>query len=104
MWWWWSDQTWWAGALAMALLMALCVVGMSWMMRGMRGMGGMRGMSGMCGFGARREHDVETSNAERILDERLARGEIDVAEHDRLRNVIVGVTSQAKGTLDQDSP
>lgn len=32
----------------------------------------------------------ERSNAERILDERLARGEIDVETHRRLRETLVG--------------
>lgn len=77
--WWWSDGSSWFPWLLMPAFMVVCALLMAWM---------MRGTGSMCGFGGRRSDDVGAEDAERILRERLARGEIDVEEHDRLRGAI----------------
>ncbi len=75
----------------MAAFMVICVVFMA------RMMGGKGGMGGMCGFGRGRSGRHGTDAAERILDERLARGEIDMREHRRLLDAIAGTSSRAGG-------
>lgn len=86
--WWWSHGWWWPGLALMAAFMVICVVFMARM---------MGGMGGMCGFGRGRSGRHGTDAAERILDERLARGEIEMREHRRLRDAIAGTSSRAGG-------
>ena len=95
--WWWSHGWWWPGLALMAAFMVICVVFMARMMGGKGGKGGMGGMCGMCGSGRGRSGRHGTDAAERILDERLARGEIDMREHRRLRDAIAGTSSRAGG-------
>ncbi|MGA9159779.1 MAG: SHOCT domain-containing protein [Actinomycetota bacterium] len=76
----------------MAAFMLICAVFMARMMARMMG-----GMGGMCGLGRGRSGHHETDAANRILDERLARGEIDIGEYRRLRDAIAGTSSRAGG-------
>jgi uncharacterized membrane protein len=79
MWWWGGYHGWWPGPVLMAVFMLACVAGMALMM----GHGRMSaGMGGMCGFW-RRNHSRahRTDTPVQILDERLARGEIDIREY-----------------------
>ncbi len=75
--WWWGGYHWWPGPVLMGVGMLACAAVMALMMS----RGRMPGMRGMCGFWgrdrpARRQADL----SEQILDERLARGEIDINE------------------------
>src|SRR6266700_172673 len=76
---------WWAGLVVMAVFMVVCFAVMALMM----GRGRMSTcMGGM--FGSWRQHSGrhETDAPERILDERLARGEIDIEEYRRIQETL----------------
>jgi uncharacterized membrane protein len=78
MWWWSGYHWWWPGLVLMCVGMLACVAVMALMM----GHGRMPGMGGMCGFWRRnqsRAHQADTPV--QILDDRLARGEIDIGEY-----------------------
>jgi uncharacterized membrane protein len=92
--WWWTDG--WGSWLVMLVFVAICVVVMGRMMRGM-GRKRSMGMCGMGGHGSHRDPDA----ADLILDERLARGEIDVREHGRLREVL---TRTGSGSTTEPEP
>jgi uncharacterized membrane protein len=89
--WWWTDGSWWPFWLLMPALMVTCALLMARMMRGGRGMGGM----GMCGFGRHGMDHGGAGTAAQIFDERLARGEIDLNEHDRLRKALTATSSRS---------
>ena len=89
--WWWSHGWWWPGLVLMAAVMVICLVHM---------VGMMRRMGGMCGFGRRRSGRHRMDAAEQILDERLARGEIDIGEHHRRRDALAGLSNRADGKGD----
>jgi uncharacterized membrane protein len=85
MWWWSGYHWWWAGPVLMCVGMLACMVVMALMM----GHGRMPGMGGMCGLWGRnrsRAHQTDTSG--QILEERLARGEIDITEYRRIRQTL----------------
>lgn len=67
----------WGGGLIMAVFVAFCVVMMFRMMVG-------HGMSGSRSYESRRDRP----DAERILANRLASGEISVEEYERLRDAL----------------
>lgn len=69
---------WWPGVVLMAVFMVIFVLVMVRMMRG----------TGMCGFRMGGSGRHATDDAERVLADRLARGEIDVDEYKRLQEVI----------------
>ena len=79
---WWSDASWghgwwWPGIIVMAVFMIVCMVMMARMMS--------HGMSGS------RSHESERHRRdvpERILANRLASGEIDLDEYERLRDAL----------------
>jgi uncharacterized membrane protein len=88
MWWWWPVP------VLMAVCMLACVAGMALMMA----RGRMPGMGGMCGFWQRnhsRSRQADTSV--QILDERLARGEIDISEYRRIQQTLAEINSPAGG-------
>ena len=79
--WWSSDGSWghgwwWPGIVAMAVLMLLCMVMMARMMR--------HGMSGS----QRRQPNARGDVPEHMLASRLASGEIDVHEYERLLDAL----------------
>ncbi|HEX9359004.1 MAG TPA: hypothetical protein VF933_35005 [Streptosporangiaceae bacterium] len=85
---------WWAGLVVMAVFMVVCFAVMALMM----GHGRMSTcMGGM--FGSWRQHSGrhETDAPERILDERLARGEIDIEEYRRIQETLAEINSPAGG-------
>ncbi len=82
--WWWSFGWWWLGLMVLA--MVVCFAFMAVMRGSGRGMGWM-GMGRMCGFG---RWDADRGDAKSILDERLARGEIDVEDHRKLSAALAG--------------
>lgn len=82
---WWGHGWWWI------LVMAICIVAMSRMM-GHRGHGGHPGHGGHAGHGGHGSDDP----AERTLANRLASGEIEVEEYERLREAI-GRTESTHG-------
>ena len=78
MWWWSGYHWWWAGPVLMAVFMVACMAGMALMM----GHGRMSAcMGAMRGFWAQRSGWRQTDTPVQILDERLARGEIDIGEY-----------------------
>ena len=94
MWWWGGYHWWWPGPVLMAVFMVVCIAGMAFMM----GHGRMSAcMDGMRGFWAQRlgRHPKDTS--EQMLDERLARGEIDIQEYRRIRQTLAEINSRAGG-------
>lgn len=99
--WWGSYHGWWPGPVLMAVGMLVCVTVMALMM----GRGRMPSMGGMCGFWGRNHsgrHQEDTS--EQILDERLARGEIDIEEYRRIQQTLAKVNSPAGSEEQVDSP
>ena len=94
MWWWGGYHWWWPGPVFMAVFMVACIAGMALMM----GHGRMSAcVGGMRGFWAQRPGRHPTGTSERILDERLARGEIDVQEYRRIRQTLAGISTPAGG-------
>lgn len=95
MWWWGGYHWWWAGPVLMAVFMVACVAVMALM----RGHGRMpAGMAGMCGFWGRHYSGRhETDAPGQILDERLARGEMDIKEYRRIQERLAETTSSAGG-------
>ncbi len=92
--WWGGYHWWWPGLALMAVFMVACIAGMALMM----GHGRMSAcMGGMRGFWARRpgRHPADTSG--QILDERLARGEIDIGEYRRIQQALAEINSPAGG-------
>lgn len=85
--WWGGYHWWWPGLVVMVVFMVVCVVLMARMMRG--------GMGGMCGAGWRRSGRHGTDAPEQLLDERLARGEIDLDEYRRVQQALAGTGSSA---------
>ncbi len=99
--WWWGSYHWWPGPVLMGAGMLVCVAVMALMM----GRGRMPGMGGMCGFWGRDRpgrHQADTSG--QILDERLARGEIDVNEYHRIRRTLATSNSPAGSEEHVGSP
>ncbi len=99
--WWWGGYHWWPGPVLMGVGMLACVAVMAVMM----GHGRMPGMGGMCGFWRRnhsRAHRADTSG--QILEERLARGEIDISEYHRIRQTLAKVNSPADSEEHVGSP
>ena len=89
---WWGGYHWlWPGVALMAVFMVACVVLMA------RMMGGAGMMGGMCGSGWRRSGRHGTDAPEQILDERLARGEIDLTEYRRVQQALASMSSSASG-------
>jgi uncharacterized membrane protein len=76
--WWSSGGYWWPGLVLMAVFMVIC---MGMMTRMMGSMQGRRWFNWM-------RSDRQGDDARRTLDERLARGDIDIGEYERLRTVI----------------
>jgi uncharacterized membrane protein len=100
MWWWGGYHWWWPGLVLMAVFMVACVAGMALMMghdRMSACMGGMRGLW--------RQHSYrhQTDTSEQILDERLARGEIDLEEYRRIQQTLAQINSPA-GSQEVGSP
>jgi uncharacterized membrane protein len=92
--WWGGYHWWWPGLGLMAAFMAVCVVVMVVMM----GRGRLsQGMGGMCGPWWRRSNRPGTGTSERILDDRLARGEIDITDYRRIRETLAEVSGSAGG-------
>ncbi len=98
--WWGGYGWWWPGLVAMGVFMVSCVVLMAWMMRGR--MGRMGSMGGMCGFGRRRSGRHGRHAPEQLLDERLARGEIDITEYRRVQKALAGTSSSANSEQADD--
>ncbi len=69
--WWWAAGWWWPGFVLMAAFMVICLALMVRM---------MGSTEGVCGFGRRRSPRDEADAAERTLDDRPARGEIDIPD------------------------
>jgi uncharacterized membrane protein len=85
---------WWTIPVLMAVCMLACMAGMALMM----GRGRIPGMGGMCGFWQRnhsRARQADTSV--QILDQRLARGEIDIREYRRRLETLAEINSPAGG-------
>ncbi len=94
MWWWGGFHWWWPGLVLMAVFMVACIAGMAFMM----GHGRMPAcMGGMRGFWPQRLGRHPVGISEQILDERLARGEIDLQEYRRIRQTLAGINSPAEG-------
>jgi uncharacterized membrane protein len=102
MWWWGGYHWWWPGAVLMAVFMVACIVSMALMMghgRMSACMGGIRGLWGQRPGSGR--HQTDTS--ERILEERLARGEIDIGEYRRIQQTLAEINSPAGSEEHVDS-
>src|SRR6266540_3384203 len=69
--WWWAAGWWWPGFVLMAAFMVICLALMVRM---------MGSTEGVCGFGRRRSPRDTADAAERTLDDRPARGEIDIPD------------------------
>lgn len=95
MWYWGSGAHWWAwlvGTIGMVAFWALVIWAIWYVVTSLP-----RGTHG--------PPPPSSRNAKDILDERLARGEIDVAEYERLRDVIVGRTAPTRnGRRSVDTP
>ena len=78
---WDSGWAWWQAGLMWLAMIAFWVL-LVWLIYAL--------VTGVIGRGRQPERGEErrNSDARRILDERLARGEIDIEEYQRLRNVI----------------
>lgn len=88
--WWWGGYHWWPGLVLMAVFMVACMAGMAFMM----GHGRMSGcMGAMRGFWGRNSGRHQTGKSEQILDERLARGEIDIQEYRRIQQTLAEINS-----------
>lgn len=99
--WWWGSYHWWPGLVLMCVGMLVCVAVMALMM----GHGRMPGLGSMCGFwGRNRPASLQTDTSEEILDERLARGEIDVSEYHRIRQTLATSNSPAGSEEHAGSP
>lgn len=85
---WWGHGWWWAGAV----FMVICMVAMVRMM----GHGGHGSHDGHGSHGSDAGHGWDDP-AERTLANRLASGEIDVEEYERLREVIRRTDSTSGG-------
>jgi uncharacterized membrane protein len=99
--WWGGYHWWWPGLVLMCVGMLACVAVMALTM----GHGRMPGMGGMCGFWGRnhsRAHQADTSG--QILEDRLARGEIDISEYRRIRQTLAKVNSPADSEEHAGSP
>ena len=94
MWWWGGYHWWWPGLVLMAVFMVVCIAGMALMMshgRMSACMGGMRR------FWGQHSGRYQTDTSEQILDERLARGEIDIKEYRRIQQTLAEINSPAGG-------
>ncbi len=101
MWWWGGYHGWWPGPVLMAVCMLACVAGMALMMSHGRMSACMGGMRGFWGQHSGR-HQADTS--EQILDDRLARGEIDIEEYRRIRQTRAKVKNPAGSEEQVGSP
>jgi uncharacterized membrane protein len=93
--WWWSGYPWlWFGPVLMAVFMVVCMAVMALMM----GRGRMPACMGvMRGFWGQRSGRHETGTSGQILDERLARGEIDIKEYRRIQETFAETNGPAGG-------
>ena len=83
MWWWGGYHWWWPGPVLMAVFMVVCMAVMAVRMGHGRMPAGMGGMCGLWGRHHSGRHQTDTPG--QILDERLARGEIDIKEYRRIQ-------------------
>lgn len=98
---WWGGYHWWPGPVLMVVGMLACMAVMALMM----GHGRMPGMGGMRGFWGRNHstaHQADTSG--QILEQRLARGEIDIEEYRRIRQTLAKASSPADSEEHAGSP
>jgi uncharacterized membrane protein len=72
----WGDGWWWPGIVVMFVFMVFCMVMMA------------RMMGGMLGSGSHESERHGSDVPERTLANRLASGEIDVDEYERLRDAL----------------
>jgi putative membrane protein len=87
---WHSGWAWWQAGLMWLAMIAFWVL-LIWLIYAL--------VTGVIGRGRQPERDEERhgDDARRILDERLARGEIDLEEYQRLRDVIEGRAGSRTG-------
>ena len=87
---WDSGWAWWQAGLMWLAMIAFWVL-LVWLIYAL--------VTGVIGRGRQPERGEERGDgdARRILDERLARGEIDIEEYQRLRNVIEGRAGSRTG-------
>jgi uncharacterized membrane protein len=83
----------------MCVGMLVCMAVMALMMGHGPGMGGMRGF-----WRRNRPGRLQTDTSEQILDERLARGEIDIEEYRRIQQTLAKVNSPAGSEEQVGSP
>ena len=95
---------WWPGSMLWAVFMVVCVAVMAHMMGHGRRSAGMGGMHRSTGQDSGRH---ETDESGQILDRRLARGEIDIQEYQRIQQTLAGAGRTAgaeKSTINSESP
>jgi uncharacterized membrane protein len=97
---WWGGYHWWPGPVLMCVGMLACMAVMALMM----GHGRMPGMGGMRGFWRQHSYRDQAGTSEQILDERLARGEIDINEYHRIRQALATSNSPAGSEEHAGSP
>jgi putative membrane protein len=87
---WNSGWAWWQASLMWLAMIAFWAL-LIWLIYAL--------VTGVTGRGRQPERDEERhgDDARRILDERLARGEIDIEEYQRLRDVIEGRAGSRTG-------
>ncbi len=91
--WWGGYHWWWPGLVLMAVFMAVCVVVLAVTMGRDRL---SEGMGGMCGS-RRRRSSRPGRGTERILDNRLARGGIDINQFHQIQEALAEASSSGGG-------
>jgi putative membrane protein len=88
--WWGGFHWWWSGPVLMCVGMLVCMAVMALMMGHGRGMGGMGRF-----WGQNRSGRDQAGTSGQILDERLARGEVDIDEYRRIQQTLAKGNSPA---------
>lgn len=98
---WGGQPEWWPGPMLWAVFMVVCVALMARMMSHGRRSAGIGGMHRSTEQDPGRQ---ETDEASQILNERLARGEIDIQEYQRIQQTLAGASRSAGGQEAANQP